>query len=71
MATSTNGNATASASTGGIGFFGLLTIVLLVLKVTGYLNISWLIVFLPVIIAFGLFLLVIIVMLLVAWASVR
>lgn len=32
----------------GIGFCGLLTIVMLVLKATGYLNIPWLLVFAPV-----------------------
>ena len=31
-----------------IGFLPLLTLVLLVLKATGYLNISWLLVFAPI-----------------------
>lgn len=39
---------TQTASRGGIGFLGLLTIVLLVLKATGYLpNLSWVWVFAP------------------------
>ncbi|KKK74843.1 hypothetical protein LCGC14_2879660, partial [marine sediment metagenome] len=31
-----------SSSTGGIGFFGLLTIVFVTLKLTGYIHWSWL-----------------------------
>lgn len=46
-------SASASASGGGIGFFGLLTIVLVVLKALGYINISWFMAFLPVIIGIG------------------
>jgi hypothetical protein len=35
-------SSTASASaSGGIGFFGLLTIVLIVLKLLGFINIGW------------------------------
>lgn len=37
----------SSSSTGGIGFFGLLTIVFIVLKLTGYINWSWWLVLLP------------------------
>lgn len=37
---------------GGIGFGGTLTIVLLILKVTGYINIGWLWVFAPIWIPF-------------------
>lgn len=31
----------SSSSSGGIGFFGLLTITLIVLKLTGYIDWSW------------------------------
>lgn len=41
-----NANASASAN-GGIGFFGLLTIVLVALKLTGFINWSWWLVLLP------------------------
>jgi hypothetical protein len=34
--------ATATATSGGAGFFGLLTIALVVLKLTGYIQWSWL-----------------------------
>lgn len=43
---------------GGVGFGGMLTIVLLVLKVTGYANISWLWVFAPIWIPFLIALLI-------------
>jgi hypothetical protein len=43
---------------GGIGFGGMLTLMLIFLKITGYANISWLWVFaplwLPVVVVFGL-----------------
>lgn len=49
------GNSNASASSGGgIGLFGLTFVVLLVLKLAGIAELSWFIVFLPLIIAFGL-----------------
>ena len=32
---------TSSSSSGGIGFFGLLTIVFIILKLTHYINWSW------------------------------
>lgn len=51
----TNNTATASAG-GGIGLFGLTFVVLLVLKLTGLANLSWLIVFLPLIVGFSLWL---------------
>jgi hypothetical protein len=38
----------SSSSSSGIGFAGVLTIVLLVLKVTGYIAISWWVVFSPI-----------------------
>jgi len=34
-------NNTSSSSSGGIGFTGLLTIVFIVLKLTGYIDWSW------------------------------
>ena len=71
MATSNTPSATASASGGGIGFLGLLTIVLVVLKALGYINISWWLVFLPVMIGFGIFLLVLAILLVLAVISVR
>lgn len=40
-------NATASSSSGGIGFCGLLTIVFIVLKLTGFIDWSWLWVLAP------------------------
>lgn len=39
---------------GGIGFFGLLTIVLIVLKITGVISISWVWVFSPVFVGIAL-----------------
>lgn len=38
----------SSSSGGGIGFFGLLGIVFIVLKLTGYINWSWWIVLSPI-----------------------
>lgn len=46
-------------SRGGIGFVGLLVIVLIVLKLTGLASISWLWVFSPILIAFGVVLLIV------------
>ena len=41
-------NSNVSSSSGGIGFFGLLGIVFIVLKLTGYINWSWWIVLSPI-----------------------
>ena len=41
-----------------IGFIGLLTIVLVVLKALGYITWSWWIVFLPMFASFGIFIIV-------------
>lgn len=38
----------SSNSTSGIGFFGLLSIVFITLKLTGYINWSWWLVLLPI-----------------------
>lgn len=40
-------NDSSSSSTGGIGFFGLLTIVFITLKLTGFIDWSWLWVLAP------------------------
>jgi len=45
----------SSSSSGGIGFVGLLTIVFIVLKLTGYIDWSWTWVLSPIWISFGLF----------------
>lgn len=50
----TQNNATASATSGGVGLFGLTFIVLLVLKLTGLVHISWWWVFSPLLIGAGL-----------------
>jgi hypothetical protein len=40
-------SSSSSSSSGGIGFFGLLTIVFITLKLTGYITWSWWLVTLP------------------------
>ena len=55
-----------SGGGGGIGFAGLLTIVFIVLKLTGVIAWSWLWVLSPLWIGFGLFLLVMLVLLVIA-----
>lgn len=52
-----NNNKTTQTS-GGIGFFGLLTIVFIALKLTGYIAWSWWWVLAPVGIPFAVFLLI-------------
>lgn len=49
-----NTKVTATASSGGIGFAGLLTIVFIVLKLCGVISWSWLWVLSPIWISFGL-----------------
>lgn len=44
-----------STSSGGIGFFGLLTILFIVLKLTHYINWSWIWVLSPLWISFAIF----------------
>ena len=55
-----NANATASATAGGIGFPGLLTILFIALKLTGQIDWSWIWVLSPIwiswAIALGIFL---------------
>ena len=41
-------NSNVSSTSGGIGFFGLLGIAFIVLKLTGYINWSWWIVLSPI-----------------------
>lgn len=54
-------NIKTSASNHGIGFAGLLTIVLIILKATGFLDIPWWVVFLPILISIILGLIIIII----------
>jgi hypothetical protein len=56
----------SSSSSGGIGFAGLLTIVFITLKLLGKIDWSWWWVLSPLWIAFGLFLAICIVILVVA-----
>ena len=46
---------------GGIGFFGLLQLIFITLKILGYINWSWMLVLLPAIILTGVVLLILIV----------
>ena len=48
----------SSSSSGGVGFFGLLTIVFITLKLTGYIDWSWWWVMSPLIVAAGILFLV-------------
>lgn len=59
-------NGTSSSSSGGIGFFGLLTIVFITLKLVGYIDWSWWWVLSPVWISF---LLVLALIVFGAWVS--
>jgi hypothetical protein len=54
---------TSSSSSGGIGFAGLLTIVFIVLKILGKITWSWWWVISPLWISFGIFLVVLVVLL--------
>lgn len=60
--------ASEASSSGGIGFTGLLTIVFIVLKLTGVISWSWLWVLSPLWIGFSLAMLILIVFLAIAWA---
>lgn len=63
-------NASASASSGGIGFFGLLTIVFVILKLTGYIAWTWFWVLSPMIFGLGIaFVFIVVGLLLVAIAN--
>lgn len=58
-------------SSGGIGFVGLLTIVLIVLKLTSVIDWSWWWVLSPLWIGFALWLLIVAVVLLCVWIGDR
>ena len=59
-----------ATSSGGIGFCGLLTIVFIVLKLTGFINWSWFWVLSPMIFSISLTILILlIVFALVIWAN--
>ena len=60
-------NSSTSSSTGGIGFVGLLTILFIGLKLTGYIAWSWWWVLSPIWITSIIFVLVVVVAALVAW----
>lgn len=60
-----NSNLSASASSSGIGFCGLLTIVFIVLKLIGKITWSWIWVLAPLWISFVIWLIVVIVAFLV------
>ena len=59
-------NSNVSSSSGGIGFFGLLGIVFIVLKLTGYIDWSWWIVLSPI---WGSFLVGILILILLIWLT--
>lgn len=57
---------------GGIGFFGLLTLIFVVAKITGHIDWSWFWVFSPVIFSFGLAMVfIVLVLVLVAIAETK
>lgn len=60
-------NNTTTTARGGVGFFGLLTLVFIVLKLTGVISWSWGWVLAPLWIPFLFGVIIIIVPLLVAW----
>lgn len=60
-------NNTTTTARGGVGFFGLLTLVFIVLKLTGVISWSWVWVLAPLWISFLICIIIIIVLLLVAW----
>jgi len=59
------GNNTSSSSTGGVGFLGLLTIVFITLKLTGYVAWNWFWVLSPIIIPFSIAILIILIWIIV------
>ena len=60
---------------GGIGFVGLLTIVFVIAKITGYIDWTWWAVFSPIWISFGVVAIVVVItlifMLVAVWAEKR
>jgi hypothetical protein len=59
----------SSSSSGGVGFVGLLTIVFITLKLVGYIDWSWWWVLSPILIAWGLLLLILLPFLILAMKS--
>jgi hypothetical protein len=55
-----------NTSSGGIGFVGILTILFIALKLTGYISWSWLLVLSPLLISAGIGVLVAIVIFIIA-----
>lgn len=62
-----NKNSSSSSSSGGIGFVGLLTIVFIVLKLTGVISWSWWWVISPVLISTGLVIAFLALIILIVW----
>ena len=60
-----------SASSGGIGFPGLLTVLFIGLKLTGYINWPWLWVLSPLIITFSIGLLIILAFIILALIDMK
>lgn len=55
-----------NTSSGGVGLFTVIVIVLAILKLTGLIDISWWLVFLPWFIGFGLGIIILLVVLFIA-----
>ena len=55
-------SSSSSNSSGGIGFFGLLTILFIGLKLTGYINWSWFWVLSPAIAGYGIVLAILLIL---------
>lgn len=62
-----NNNTNTTVRDSGIGFFGLLTLVFIVLKLTGVISWSWVWVLAPLWISFLISITIVIVMLFVVW----
>lgn len=58
---------TASASAGGIGFCGLLTIAFIILKLCGVITWKWIWVFSPLWIGFSVFILLVVFVMIIAY----
>lgn len=67
-----NQNSTASSSSGGIGFVGLLTILFIGLKLTGFITWSWWWVLSPILIGIGLVALILLSLVgYILWVAIR
>jgi hypothetical protein len=60
-------SSSSSSSSGGIGFFGLLTIVFVTLKLTGFIDWSWWLVLLPLYGSIAFFLIFAVIALVIAF----